>query len=139
MMTTFPHRSPWAPGQVLMQAGKVVLFMRLLCSLPVILSWADAAPSSFEIVLVCITTAISLLLILAWSTVIPFVMRHPSTVMADVCLSTALVAAGRKKIEKFVVGSLLCFDRVENVRSIEARYEPLGVRNIEPFHDVRPN
>ena len=94
MMTTFPHRSPWAPGQVLMQAGKVVLFMRLLCSLPVILSWADAAPSSFEIVLVCITTAISLLLILAWSTVIPFVMRHPSTVMADVCLSTALVAAG---------------------------------------------
>lgn len=93
MTTAQTNRSPWAPGQVLMQAGKVVLFMRLLCSLPVILAWTDEPPSTFEIIIVCITTAVSLTLILAWSTVIPFIMRHPSTVIIDVCLSTALIAA----------------------------------------------
>lgn len=93
MTTISEKRSVWAPGQVLMQAGKVVLFMRLLSGLPVVLSWAEAPPSAFEIVLVTVTTAISLLLILAWSTVIPFIMRHPATVIIDVCLSTALIAA----------------------------------------------
>lgn len=93
MTATSVQRSVWAPGQVLMQAGKVVLFLRLLCGLPVILSWAGAPPTSSAIVLVSGTTAISLLLILAWTRVIPFIMRHPSTVLIDVCLSTALIAA----------------------------------------------
>lgn len=86
-------RSVWAPGQVLMQAGKVVLFMRLVCSLPVILAWSDTAPTTFQIVIVCVTTGVSLLLILAWSTVVPFIMRHPALVLIDVGLSTALIAA----------------------------------------------
>lgn len=83
----------WAPGQVLMQAGKVVLFMRLLCSLPVVLAWSDQAPTAFQITIVSATTGVSLLLILAWSRVIPFIMRHPATVIVDVGLSTGLIAA----------------------------------------------
>lgn len=76
-----------------MQAGKVVLFMRLLCSLPVVLAWSDQAPTAFQITIVSATTGVSLLLILAWSRVIPFIMRHPATVIVDVGLSTGLIAA----------------------------------------------
>ncbi|SMY13291.1 sensor histidine kinase [Brevibacterium jeotgali] len=83
----------WAPGQVLMQAGKVVLFMRLLCSLPVVLAWSDQAPTAFQITIVSTTTGVSLVLILAWSRVVPFIMRHPATVIVDVGLSTGLIAA----------------------------------------------
>lgn len=103
-------RSVWAPGQVLIQAGKVVLFMRLLCSLPVVLSWSDTAPTPFQITIVCVTTGVSLLLILAWSTVIPFVMRHPALVLIDVGLSTALIAAagtGSAYVAYLFCGALL--------------------------------
>lgn len=99
-------RTEWEPGQVLIQAGKLVLFMRLLANLPIVLAWSSQTPTAFQMVFVVLTTAVTLILILAWSSVVPFVMRHPITVLIDLALSTLLVASSGS--DAAYIAYLLC-------------------------------
>lgn len=99
-------RTEWEPGQVLIQAGKLVLFMRLLANLPMVLAWRDEPPTVFAVVFAALTTTVTLVLILAWSSVIPFVVKHPATVLVDVGLSTVLVAVSSSSA--VYIAYLLC-------------------------------
>ena len=99
-------RTEWEPGQVLIQAGKLVLFMRLLANLPMVLAWRDEPPTVFAVVFAALTTTVTLVLILAWSSVIPFVVKHPATVLVDVGLSTVLIAVSSSST--VYIAYLLC-------------------------------
>ena len=91
-------RSEWQAGQVLIQAAKLVLFMRLLANLPMVLTWRDEPPTPFAVVFAALTTATTLALILTWSVVVPFIVKHPATVLLDVTLSTVLAAVSNSSI-----------------------------------------
>ena len=80
------------PGAVLLQSGKIALLLRLLCAFPVLLSWRSDRAPVVEVVLVLVTTVLSGVLIIWWSRVVPFLLRHPAVVLVDIIASLALLA-----------------------------------------------
>lgn len=79
-------------GYVLIKCGKIALLMRLLCLYPVVLSW-QPSNQMWELVLLGLAMAGSLTLILAWETVISFIMRHPAVMGADLVAALLMFAS----------------------------------------------
>lgn len=77
---------------VLVKLGKIALVLRLVCTYPVALGWADGG-SLRQLLLLAAVVAVSLTALLAWDRVAQFVARHPFSVAVDIVLGLVVFAS----------------------------------------------
>ncbi|WP_022873201.1 sensor histidine kinase [Nesterenkonia alba] len=71
---------------IITQCGKIALILRLLCTCPVVLIWAETR-DVVELLLLLTAIGLSLVALLGWERVAPLLRRHPVLISADILIT----------------------------------------------------
>lgn len=89
---SFRRDSSTRADYVLVKCGKIALVLRLICTYPVAIIWAEDGNLA-DLLLLTVVMATSLTVLLAWDKVAAFIVRHPAAVALDIVLGLIIFAS----------------------------------------------